>query len=167
MKWTKHLTEIKKLNPYCIKASFHFKNAILSIWIVYIPPNDSKKQKEIQQIITKDIIDKRKNEHFIVGGDFNRILDPILDRKGKTTPCTKKNLAVLTWLSKVGFIETYRACNPQGGKFTWKNSRTQTRIDQIWISKDLKLGLYRSDIEDMETYTDSDHNFILAQLNWN
>ena len=57
-------------------------------------------------------------------------------------------------------METYKYCNPQGRKFTWKNSKTQTRIDQVWISKDLRLRLQKSDIEEMESVTESDHNLI-------
>ena len=91
-------------------------------------------------------------------------MNPTIDRKGITTSTNKKKLALITWLEKVDFTETYRFCNLQGGKFTWKNTRTQTRIDQVWISKELKLGLKESDIEDMEFCTDSDHNLIWAQI---
>ena len=92
------------------------------------------------------------------------MLDPSIDRIGMPTRNNKQKLAIVKWLEKVGFIETYRCCNPQGGKFTWKNSKTQTRIDQIWIPKDLKLGLKKSDIEDMELCTESDHNLIWAKI---
>ena len=52
------------------------------------------------------------------------------------------------------YLEEYFAGHPD----------SQTRIDQIWITKDLKLGLKKSDIEDMELCTESDHNLIWAKI---
>jgi exonuclease III len=165
--WHKHLTGIKRPNAYSIRATFSFKKAILTVWIIYIPPNDKEKTSEIQRMIVKDIIQKQRNEHFIIGGDFNRMLNLETDRVGKFSISKLRKLALITWLGKMSFTETYRFCNPKGGKYTWKNSETQTRIDQIWISKDLALCLQNSDIEDMEFRTDSDHNLIWAQISLN
>jgi hypothetical protein len=134
------------------------------VWIIYIPPNDKEKSREIQRIIMKDVMQKQKNEYFIIEGDFNKMLNIETDRVGSPYNSKIKKLALITWLGKVDFIETYRFCNPKGGKFTWKNSKMQTRIDQIWISKELRAGLQKSDIEEMEFYTNSDHNLIWAQL---
>jgi hypothetical protein len=92
------------------------------------------------------------------------MLDPSIDWKGsQTKSSSKQKLALTTWLNKVDFIETYRSYYSQGGKFNWKNSKTQTRIDQIWISKDLKLGLQKSDIESMELVISS-YYFTDTQL---
>ena len=33
----------------------------------------------------KNIVEKRKNEYFILGGDFNHMLDPITDQIGVST----------------------------------------------------------------------------------
>ena len=38
------------------------------------------------------------------------------------------------------------------------------RIDQVWVSKDLRLGLQKSDIEEIELVTESDYNLIWAQI---
>ena len=38
------------------------------------------------------------------------------------------------------------------------------RIDQVWVSKDLRLGLQKSDIEEIELVTESDYNFIQIQV---
>src|SRR5205814_9486639 len=98
--WTQYLTEVKRPNFYCIKASLRFKKAILSVCVIYIPPNNKNKQKEVQHIITKDIVEKRKKEYFILGRDFNHILDSITDRIGVLT-CNKIQKFLLTsWLSK-------------------------------------------------------------------
>ena len=45
--WGEHLTEVKRPNSYCIKVSFRFRKAILSVWVIYIPPNDKAKQNEV------------------------------------------------------------------------------------------------------------------------
>jgi exonuclease III len=130
-KWNRHLASIQRPNAYSIRASFRFKKAIITVWVIYIPANDKEKANEVQRVIMKDITLKQKDEHFIIGGDFNRILNIETDRIGVSTSQKIKKLALITWLGKIDFIETYRFCNPKGGKFTWKNSKTQTRIDQI------------------------------------
>jgi hypothetical protein len=40
----------------------------------------------------------------------------------------------------------------------------QTRIDQIWVSRKVKEGLQRSDIEEMDLVTGSDHNLIWGDI---
>ena len=112
----------------------------------------------------KDIVKKRKNKYFILKGDFNYILDPITNRKGVSISNKIQKFLLTSWLSKIGFTKIYKYCNPQGGKFTQKNSKIQKRIDQVWISKDLRLGLQKSDIEEMESVTESDHNLIQVQI---
>ena len=93
------------------------------------------------------------------------MLNPVLDKKGKENTTRPKPLTLTTWLNKTGARETYRYCNPTGGKYTWKNSISQTRIDQIWVTSELREDIIESEIEDMEFRTGSDHNLIWAHIN--
>src|SRR5205814_2352317 len=68
------------------------------------------------------------------------------------------------WLKSLGFVETFRACNPEAKKFSWSNSRSTTRIDHIWVSESLSRALRQSDIEEMDMVTQSDHNLVWAEV---
>ena len=91
---------------------------ILSVWVIYILPNDKNKQKEVQRIITKNIVKKRKNKYFILGRDFNHMLNSITNQIGVLTYSKIQKFSLTSWLSKIGFIEIYKYYNPQGEKFT-------------------------------------------------
>jgi hypothetical protein len=122
-------------------------------------------QKEIQKVIIEDIAKKKVKSHYLIGGDFNRILNTELDTTNTDTHRERKQLPLVKWMSSLGFGETFRICNPRIKKYTWSNGSTQTRIDQIWISSKLKEGLNNSDIEDMDLITGSDHNLIWGEIN--
>ena len=94
-KWNEHLASIQRPNAYSIRASFRFKKAIITIWIIYIPPNNKEKANEVQRVIMKDIMLKQKDEHFIIRGDFNKILNIETDRIGRSMSYKIKKLALI------------------------------------------------------------------------
>jgi exonuclease III len=163
--WANHLTEIQRPNAYSIRVSFRFRKAQIVVWVVYLPPNDNIKQMEVQRLVTKDIASKKGNTQFIVGGDFNRILDQNLDTTNSQSRGRKPHLPLIKWIKSLGFAEAFRVCNPYVRKYTWANSSVQTRIDQIWISSKVKEGLTESDIEEMSLVTGSDHNLVWGRIN--
>jgi exonuclease III len=104
-KWSDHLTEVRRPNAYSIRVAFSFKKAKIVVWIVYIPPNDSKMQKEIQREIIEDIAKKKEEVQYIIGGDFNRILDPELDSTNTHMKGKKPQLPLIKWMANLGFAE--------------------------------------------------------------
>ncbi|CAG8843453.1 20385_t:CDS:1, partial [Gigaspora margarita] len=62
--------------------------------------------------------------------------------KGKTLP-------IVNWFGRQGCYDTYRILNPQGTDHTWSRVKLDTRIDYIWITENLALGLKEAKIEDM------------------
>src|SRR5438876_1087434 len=84
--------EIKKVHRYAIWTVFRFRKVVLVVWIIYLPPNNKEKQREIQQEIIKDITTKERNTYYIIRGDFNSMLDPVLDKKGKENTTRPKPL---------------------------------------------------------------------------
>lgn len=163
--WNKHLTKVVTPNPYMIGAVLTFKKVAFKIWIIYLPPNDDSMKREIQRLLMKDIATAKANLHFIIGGDFNKILDPELDTANQDPKQTIKKLPLTKWVEKLGFVESFRYCNPKTKKFTWSNGRSKTRIDHIWISKELRMCAKQSDIEDMCLVSGSDHNLVWLTIN--
>ncbi|CAG8844006.1 613_t:CDS:2, partial [Gigaspora margarita] len=79
-----------------------------------------------------------------------------VDKQPSTKIC--KKLRLYTWLRLQNFIDIYRYWNYESKKFTWSNGYIATRIDQIWISENLKDRIEKVEIEEIETITGSDHN---------
>jgi hypothetical protein len=132
--------------------------------VVYIPPNDFKMQKEVQRLVTCDIARKKRDTHYIVSGDFNRISNAELDTTSPQVKGRKPQLPLVKWMKSLGYEEVFRSCNPTVKKYTWSNSKTKTRIDHIWVSNRIKEGVQKSDIEEMDIVTGSDHNLIWGSI---
>ena len=71
------------MHGYAIRTVFRFRKVVLVVWIIYLPPNNKEKQREIQQEIIKDIATKERNTYHIIGGDFNNILDPVPTKRAR------------------------------------------------------------------------------------
>ena len=97
-------------------------------------------------------------------GDFNHVTDAYLDREGVGRNKNSKILSLHRWLRSQDFQNIFRFLHPNQKEFTWSNNISKSRIDQIWVSENLVTGLKESTIEDMISYTSSDHQFVLATI---
>src|SRR5260363_146613 len=100
----------------------------------------------------------------IVMGDFNYVIDKMLDKQKAYPHQYKKPFPLHTWLTNSDCIDTFRKMNPKIKKFTWSGQDQKTRIDQIWISNALLTGLLNSDIEEMDVITGSDHSLVKVDI---
>jgi ribonuclease HI/exonuclease III len=162
--WSRHLIAIRRPNAYSLRATFCFRKIRLIVWVVYMPPSDKKMQKELQRLVTKDISGKERGAQYIIGGDFNKILDPELDTTNRKGKKKVNKLPLIKWIQSLGYEEVFRRVNPTLKKYTWANKVVQTRIDQIWVSGGIKEGVLNSDIEEMYQITGSDHNLIWGEI---
>jgi hypothetical protein len=67
-------------------------------------------------------------------------------------------------MRKQDFTDIYRTMHPISQNYTWSNREAATRIDYIWVSEELALGLQRANIEETEGITESDHKIITAEI---
>jgi exodeoxyribonuclease III len=99
-----------------------------------------------------DMLGQRKDENIILTGDFNIAHEEIdLARPGQNRDnimFTKEERIRLDSLIDMGFIDSFRHFNKEGGNYSWwpytYNARENNigwRIDYIFISKNLKSGL--------------------------
>ena len=74
----------------------------------------------------------------IIGGDFNLVMDPILDRSG-TNPIrmSRASLAVRRMAESLGYIDVWRILNPKGRDYSFFSPphSTFSRIDLFLISR--------------------------------
>jgi exonuclease III len=162
-KWAKHIGQVKKHNGYLLELHFFFRQLEIVVFIVYIASNSQQIRKETQRTIMREIAKRKLNMHFIVMGDFNHIIQASIDR-GNSNNTSFKKLPLHSWLMKQGFVDTFREKYPNKKEFSWSNGRECTRIDQIWVSDSLNLGLKEAYIEEMSIDTGSDHSLVATEL---
>src|SRR5205085_5007705 len=163
-KWEKHLSQVKRINAYCLEALFIFKKQKIQIIVVYIPHNDQKTRKDIQQQVIRRIYDcRRKAIKIIVLGDLNDIRCKNLDQSREDSKRTQK-LFLLNWLRNSDMVDIFRKLHPYEKKFTRSNDQVKFRIDYIWTSKDLGQGLISYKITESDTITNSDYAIVSASI---
>ena len=132
--------------------------------MLYIPPSDAEIAKELESLVQSRINEAQDNVLIVVIGDFNYIVNPILDKSSQID--NNRKLAMHTWLRERGFLDTFRYYNPYEKKFTWSNSTVATRIDQIWVSSNAIDVMQDAEIYNMSTVTGSDHDLTFAKFEW-
>src|SRR6185295_11527840 len=109
------------------------------------------------------ITNKRRRAEVIILGDFNYTVDNILDRQHPQT-LSYKRLPIFNWLKRQNFIDIYRSLHPREEAYTWSSYEAATRIDYIWLSETLALGLQKASIEEAESLTESNYKIITAEV---
>ena len=65
----------------------------------------------------------------IIGGDFNLVMDPILDRSGNNPiRMSRASLAVRRMAESLGYIDVWRILNLKGRDYTFFHLHTHTHI---------------------------------------
>ena len=136
------------------------------VLVIYIPHNDPKIRKDIQQQVIKRIFEcqsKRKATKVIILGNFNDIRCRELDQNRKDSKRNQK-LPLLSWLGNSNMVDVFRKLHPYEMKFTRVNDQVKSRIDYIWVSKDLGQSLTYCDILEADVITNSDHAIVIAKM---
>src|SRR2546429_2271782 len=173
-RWAAHIGQKRVLDHYLIHVTLMFKGCKLSIIQLYCPPNDKEIQKKIKDFIDIHLVatDSQKHHYTIIMGDLNSIVNSNMDRDGNTR-FNKRPSNLVMHLIKNRYIDSFRHIHPHVRSFTWSNNRgnnnscqptISTRIDHIWMSRNLEHDVVQADIVDMSLITDSDHATIGALL---
>jgi hypothetical protein len=154
---------VKRVNEYMIEITLYFKQLELVVIGIYIPPSDKMMRRFIQQKIVERVTKQKRQTQFVIMGDFNHTVNNIIDRQHSQSENFKR-LLIFNWMRKQNFIDTYRNMHPTSQEYTWSNKEAATRIDYIWVSEELALGLQKANIEETEEITESDHKIITAEI---
>lgn len=94
-------------------------------------------------------------------GDFNTGKHSV-DEVGRTFDCVEKHAA----LESLGFVDTWRAANPEGKDYTWFSSaRNGFRLDYIWASPSIASKVTRVTLDhDARLAAATDHSAVVADL---
>ena len=105
----------------------------------------------------------KKNTKIIILGDFNDIRNNDLDQSRIESKRSTK-LPIISWLENSRMIDSFRYLHPHEKKFSRLNALVNSRIDYIWVSKELGSGLIHSDIIEADTITGSDHSIVVTTM---
>lgn len=86
---------------------------------------------------------------WIMGGDFNLILEPVVDRKSPTGNHKPKNAShtLKEFMEQYELIDVWRKMHPQVKRFSWHGRvNLASRIDFFLVSSALMADLVKSDI---------------------
>ncbi|KAK6191805.1 hypothetical protein SNE40_003397 [Patella caerulea] len=101
--------------------------------------------------------------YVIWGGDFNFVMDPLLDKvggnieKGTIGKCNMNDI-----LKDFNLNDAYRLLYPNIVKVTWRGNSVACRFDRFYVSKALFNKIVSSDVLPCAP---SDHDYVLLELN--
>ena len=88
--------------------------------------------------IIKKLDDFVDNDLVILGGDFNLVIDPKIDRKNSLNNAHKSAEILKEYLNKAKMADSWRILNPDSAKFSWSRTNpdgsiSASRLDMIFI----------------------------------
>jgi exonuclease III len=160
-KLEKHVIDIKTdENGRLLLMLININNAPHVIMNVYFPTQDKPKEQKQFLLEIDGMLKGYSNYPIIIGGDFNIVLNPLLDKYNSKSDEKCSNLAndLKEFMSMYNLFDVWRIRNPHTKKFTWRRIFSkknkagfeiqQSRIDLILISdtinsnmKDEKIGV--------------------------
>jgi exonuclease III len=158
-----------KIEGYLIAVSLESKKHKIFIAQVYLPcdPKESKKiQKEMEKIISQKI---QKKYEIVLMGDFNAAVNPRKDRLQKDpesmfSPSDKPEIGIFNHLISLGLTDIQQAWEGENTTYTWTNKQSASRIDYIWTTKKLAIGLLKFKNVPFKDITNSDHSLLQMSL---
>ena len=129
-------------------------------------PNKCSEQIQFFQNISEEIktLTAECDSPTIVGGDFNVILDEVLDGRGGNQKRKESAKYVEEFCVEHDLIDIWHIRNPSEARFTW---RQKTPIIQRWLDYWLVSDCLQIDIDtvDITTAIKSDHSAITLGMN--
>lgn len=95
--------------------------------------------QEFNKIVAEFCLDE--DTTLILGGDFNNVLDPNLDKKGGVKNVKEKSLSILNEMKEeFDLLDIWRVRNPTLSRFTWRQRKplVQCRLDYWLVSDSLQ-----------------------------
>ena len=131
---------------------------------VYFPTQNHVKDQMAHIDYLDKCVDKFGDTNYIIGGDFNIVLNPKMDKwGGENESPSKAALYLKSFLERNNIIDIWRTLYPDKKQYTWrrKNPMQQSRIDLWCISDQLIYNVTDSVIE---LGIRSDHSTITLNL---
>lgn len=116
-------------------AKIHIERTDIALLSLYAP---NAFDKGFFNQITKVMLELPSFK-FIVGADFNCVMDLSLDRSSLSQSIDQRHAteALCSWVNETGVVDVWRMLNPSTKDFTHRSARHKSfsRIDYIFVSK--------------------------------
>jgi len=136
------------------------ENNVYSLINVYAPVQD-KVSEQLQFLENLEyFISKCENTKMIIGGDFNIISDPKLDKWNAVSDKPSKSAIKLAEIKELNNLcDVWRTKNPETRRYTWRRHKPlqQSRID-LWLISD--TSIYEVSECNIDIAYLSDHSII-------
>ena len=160
-----HLNTSHDSSGRILAVTIQFDDHYLHLVNLYAPNSDSERRQFFSTL--DPYLSSTYNN--IIGGDFNCIENPALDKQGGNPAPRQYALKILhNVMSQFDLTNIWRLRNPRKREFTWtgRDSRTvnsfiNTRIDRFYTSQTITPYVAESSIA---AYPHSDHDVILLTL---
>ena len=129
-------------------------------------PTEKKYKDAFFKKLQKQIVDAKKENaeySFILGGDWNCVLDPRKDTKGSKSCYYRTPKRLKDLITRQNFVDVWRKLHKHEQQFTWRNLclKIASRLDFWIISKDMMAKVVSTDIRPV---LKGDHNAISLKL---
>ena len=118
--------------------------------------------------IVEGEINNFETTSYIIGGDFNTVMDIDMDKKGGSLVdhYVTRRQEINKWMNNLDCVEIWRTLHPDGKRYTWRQRRpfVQCRLDYFLISTSLVGCVEQCDIR---AGFKTDHSLITLQLQIN
>ena len=102
-------------------------------------------------------------------GDFNAVVSPNLDRLSKGTDKSyisshKPEIPLFDFFEDWAYTDLQATWQGDKRTFTWKNSLSESRIDQIWFSPNIITNIHSFNNTLIDHITGSDHSILSCEI---
>ena len=156
---------LKDLNGRAITVIANDGNSTFALCNVYAPSGGVNKtaRKDFFQNLKTILIDLNVNiDYYIIGGDFNCVLNDALDRSTAITYRDPSKQALKHLLSELSCEDIWRLHHPDEQTFTHRSHLgTASCIDRIYTPRQLRNSVISTDIQ---SCVHTDHDIISVHL---
>lgn len=122
-------------------------------------PNDDNPEFYIDLF---ELIEQQEEPNYLIGGDLNVTLDPLLDSRGSSDNHKRKREIINSFMDLQNVTDIWRAQNPDKFQFSWKPKgvrglNSSSRLDYFLLSEAL---LSRAKAVEMKGGFQSDHSRV-------
>lgn len=171
--WFSHMGQAKTVGDRVLIIPFHFRKS--TIWVVgmyqFTSPltTNHRQAKELLQAtmaLLSEISNNMELNQFVLLGDLNETMDPVLDRKSttKTPNSHSQHPPMITQIVEtLGLADVFRSLYPSQESYTFSGPSGQSRLDYIfvpghWIGS-TSLATHNNILE-----LTTDHQMVTAEI---
>ena len=164
----KYIESVEKIPGFMVAVNLLSRRRKTYICQIYLPCQKKESlpiQEEIKKILNKK---KRNGFSIVLMGDFNAVVNPRRDRSRKDqqfTPNEEPEIPIFNYLLDEGLLDIQEIWEEDDIRsYTWKNNTSSSRIDYMWLTRDIAIESTRFQNKFDQSISDSDHTILALTI---